>query len=149
MAHFVIFFAGQVRPLKTKLNKLLFYADFYNFKRLGQAISGCNYRAIRLGPVPSHFSELFSLLEDTGYVEMDYELTENGLGERLIPAQEFNSELFSEEELQSMKQVAAHFEDTKTTEIVDLSHQELGWIDNCEERELIDFQQYAFALLGI
>src|SRR5882757_925716 len=53
--HMVRFFAENLSPLKTALNKLLFYADFYHFKHFGTGISGLQYRAIQWGPVPSQF----------------------------------------------------------------------------------------------
>ncbi len=149
VANFVLFFAEKMQPLKTKLNKLLFYADFVHFRETGYAISGCNYRAIKLGPVPSHFSELFGLLEDQGFVQVEHEVLERGVGERFVPAREFDASLFSEKELTHMGQIAQTFETHKTTEIVNLSHEEKGWIENHEKRELIDYQNYAFDIKGI
>lgn len=149
VANFVLFFAEKMQPLKTKLNKLLFYADFVHFRETGYAISGCNYRAIKLGPVPSHFSELFGLLEDQGFVQVEHEVLERGVGERFVPAREFDASLFSEKELAHMGQIAKAFEAHKTTEIVNLSHEERGWVENHEKRELIDYQNYAFDIKGI
>jgi DNA-binding transcriptional regulator YiaG/uncharacterized phage-associated protein len=149
VANFVLFFAEKLQPLKTKLNKLLFYSDFLNFQRTGYAISGCNYRAITLGPVPSHFSELFGLLEDQGYVQVEHEVLERGVGERFVPAKSFDPSLFSEKELQHMAEVAQTFESFKTTEIVNLSHEEQAWLENQEKRNLINFQQYGFELKGL
>ncbi|MEZ4685139.1 MAG: DUF4065 domain-containing protein [Bacteroidia bacterium] len=149
VAHFVLYFAEQVQPLKTKLNKLLFYADFLHYRNTGFAISGCNYRAITLGPVPSHFSELFGLLEDQNYISIDHEVTDKGVGERFIPARGFNPELFNEKELEAMSLVAEKFKETRTTEIVELSHKEPAWIDNHQSKKLIDFATYGFMLEGL
>ena len=149
VAHFVLYFADKVQPLKTKLNKLLFYADFLHYRNTGFAISGCNYRAIKLGPVPSHFSELFGLLEDQEYVNIDHEVTDKGVGERFIPAIPFKAGLFTEEELAAMAQIAEHFKETRTTEIVELSHKEPAWIDNHESKNLIDYTKYGFMLEGL
>lgn len=44
----------------TKMNKLLFYADFYHYRQHGQAISGLSYRAIKYGPVPVHWDRAYS-----------------------------------------------------------------------------------------
>ncbi|MEO0471999.1 MAG: type II TA system antitoxin MqsA family protein, partial [Bacteroidota bacterium] len=83
VAHFVLFFAQKAKPLKTRMNKLLFYADFLNFKRNGSSISGCNYRAIPYGPVPSHFHELFGLLQNQDFIRIEEEEYEHGgIGER-------------------------------------------------------------------
>lgn len=148
VAHFVLYFAQQVKPLKTKLNKLLFYADFQHFRQTGFAISGCSYRAIKLGPVPSHFSELFGLLEDQGYIQIEHKVMEKGVGERFVPQQTFDANLFSEDELAVMDKVVDAFRETKTTEIVDLSHEEPAWLDNHEAKKLIDYSQYSFLIKG-
>lgn len=149
VANYVLFFADKLKPLKTKLNKLLFYSDFLNYKQTGFAISGCNYRAITLGPVPSHFSELFGLLEDQGFIQVEHEVHERGVGERFVPAKEFDASLFTEQELDSMNKVVNAFTDYRTTEIVDLSHEESAWLENQEKRDLIDYQKYGFEIKGI
>lgn len=149
VANYVLFFAEKLKPLKTKLNKLLFYSDFLNYKETGFAISGCNYRAITLGPVPSHFSELFGLLEDQGFVQIEHEVLDRGVGERFVPAKDFDASLFTEQELASMQKVVNAFTDARTKEIVDLSHEEAAWIDNHEKRDLINYQKYGFEIKGV
>ncbi|WNJ16510.1 type II toxin-antitoxin system antitoxin SocA domain-containing protein [Pontibacter sp. G13] len=151
VANFVLYFAKQIQPRKTRLNKLMFYADFLHYKQHGFSISGCNYRAIPFGPVPSHFRELFGMLEAEGYVQIEEEIFEHGgVGERFIAdKQEFDETIFSASELVAMKQVAEKFAQTKTAEIIDISHEEDGWKDNHAARELINYQSYAFELKGI
>ena len=131
VAQFVLFFAQQDQPLKTRLNKLLFYSDFLHFKRTGFSISGCNYRAIPFGPVPSHFHELFGVLQTEEYIKIEEELFDHGgVGERFLPSQTFAPSLCSEEELQHMNEVVKAFKDTRTRELIEISHAEKGWIDN-------------------
>jgi len=54
-ANMILFFAEHVQPFKTRLNKLMFYADFLQYKKSGFSISGANYAAIKLGPVPDAY----------------------------------------------------------------------------------------------
>lgn len=150
VAQFVMFFARYTQPLKTRLNKLLFYADFLHFRETGFAISGCSYRAIQLGPVPSHFHQLFGILEAQRFIHIEEELYDKGwVGERFREAQAFDPSFFSESELMSMKQVLDHFRDIKTQDLIAASHQEKGWIDNQDQRSLINYQVYAFDLRGV
>ena len=150
VANFVLYFAQQAKPRKTRLNKLLFYADFLHFKRTGFAISGCNYRAIPFGPVPSHFHELFGILETEKFISIEQELFEHGgIGEKFHAEKEFDASLFSEAELESMKAVLDTLNEMPTKEIIDLSHEESGWKENQEKRELISYQDHAFELKGI
>ena len=60
-----------------------------------------------------------------------------------------DASLFSEEELMSMEEVVKYFEDTRTRQIIELSHEESGWVDNHEERELISYQKYGFQIKGV
>ncbi|TAE50785.1 MAG: DUF4065 domain-containing protein [Bacteroidetes bacterium] len=150
VAQFVLFFAQEARPLKTRMNKLLFYCDFLHFKRTGFSISGCNYRAIPFGPVPSHFHELFGILEAEKYISIEQELFEHGtIGERFAAAQNFKPELFTEKELAHMREIVASFQDIRTQKLIEISHDEKGWAENQQSRSLISYQQYAFHLKGI
>ena len=49
------FFCFKDRVVKTKLMKLLFYADFKHFKENGVSISGVRYAHAYHGPVPDQF----------------------------------------------------------------------------------------------
>lgn len=51
----VVYFAERSEPFKTKMNKLLFYADFLMFKQTCYSISGVRYHAINNGPVPDKY----------------------------------------------------------------------------------------------
>ncbi|MEL6671966.1 MAG: type II toxin-antitoxin system antitoxin SocA domain-containing protein [Bacteroidota bacterium] len=150
VAHYVMFFAEKAKPMKTRLNKLLFFGDFLHFRQTGFAISGCNYRAIPYGPVPSHFHELFGLLEDQGFIRIESEMSENGnLGERFRANQAFDASLFSEEELAHMEKVVEAFAEVRTKDLIELSHAEKGWQENHAERSLINYQNYAFHLQSL
>lgn len=150
VSQFILFFAEKANPLKTRLNKLLFYADFLHFKRTAYSISGCNYRAIQLGPVLSHFRELFGILESMKILTIEEELFDHGgIGERFYPRLDFDNSLFTESELASMKEVLHTFEEVRTRKLIDISHEEIGWIENQTEKELINYQQYAFSLKAV
>lgn len=150
VAAYVLFFVHHSRPLKTRLNKLLFYADFMHFKKTGFSISGCSYRAIPYGPVPSHFHELFGLLQHQGYIRIEEELFPSGhIGERFDPASPLKQELFSQEELASMEKVIHYFQDFRTKDLIELSHTEDAWKANITSRKLISYQNHGFNLAGL
>lgn len=150
VAAYVLFFVQQCRPLKTRLNKLLFYADFLHFKKTGFSISGCSYRAIPYGPVPSHFHELFGLLQNQGYLRIEEELFPSGhIGERFDPSLAFKKEGFSSTELESMEKVVHQFQDLRTKDLIEVSHTEEAWKANISTRNLISYQAYGFNLTGL
>jgi putative zinc finger/helix-turn-helix YgiT family protein len=149
--HMIRFFADTLTPLKTSLNKLLFYSDFYHFKRFGEGISGLQYRAIQWGPVPSQFDYLFKMAEENHIINLKYEVWDGDKEMVIIePSAEslFRAELFTEEEIESLQDVLEKFKKVKTKQLVEISHNEPGWKANFEEKKLINYT-YAFDLGGL
>ena len=58
----VLFYTERLATWKTKLNKLLYYTDFLNFKMSCFSLTGLNYRAIPLGPVPNSYDTIFDFM---------------------------------------------------------------------------------------
>jgi uncharacterized phage-associated protein len=147
LKHVVLFFAEKLKPYKTKLNKLLFYADFVNFRETAQSITGLKYKAIPFGPVPVSYDYLFEALESDFVIEKEWMMTEVGQMEKIVPANEskFDKNLFSDIELESLEYVAKRFKRYTAKEIADCSHEERAWKDNITGNKLIPFN-YAFSL---
>jgi putative zinc finger/helix-turn-helix YgiT family protein len=141
----VIYFLNAA-PQRTRLNKFLFYADFLNFKNTGSSITGCNYAAIDFGPVPHEWRWIYNSLENDGCISTEPYYKDGEEQERFITQKNFNESLFSDQELESMKTVKDRFENLNTTRVKDLSHKELGWLENIEKKALISYQKYGFLL---
>jgi hypothetical protein len=144
----VVFFTEKLQPWKTKLNKLLFYADFVMHKQSGYSISGVQYRAIPMGPVPNNFNSIFEYLANNDDVDVYYTtFPDGGAGEQFKPNSKraFNSELFTENELQILVNIAERFKNTTTNEIIEISHKERAWKENKDEKRIIDYK-YSFDL---
>ncbi len=148
LTEMVVFFSERQAPWKTKLNKLLFYADFSSFKQSGFSISGARYRAINLGPVPNNFNSIFEYLANNDEVDIWETQFNNGVGEQFKPNpnRRFRPELFSETELSILEKVATYFKDTSTADMIEISHKESAWIENEKERRIISYKDYAFTL---
>jgi len=139
----IIFFAEKLKPYKTKLNKLLFYADFIMYERSGFSMSGMRYIAIQMGPVPDKYDSIYDHLAR----KYDFDIipnlfTDGGVGEKFKPntKHEFNPDLFSSNELTVLEEVAKKFKNTSTKEIIDISHKEKGWIVNKATNGIIDYK---------
>ncbi len=145
LANMVVFFAEQINPFKTELNKDLFYADFSHFKKYGNSISGCRYAAIPKGPVPDRFSSLFEKIVEDKYIRIETKYFYGYEGEKFFPLKEFNKDVFTESELQTLHAVSSFLKNKTTKQIVDLSHEENGWIENEKSCALIDYK-YAIDL---
>jgi uncharacterized phage-associated protein/DNA-binding transcriptional regulator YiaG len=146
----VLFFAQQLQPYKTKLNKLLFYADFLHFKQKGFSISGAVYIAIDHGPVPKSFDALFEEAINEGYVEKHTQFYKDFEGERFFPNSEalFDSTLFSDVEVMTLNTIVERFKVVTSSEIRDISHEETAWIDNNKSRKKISYK-YSYELKHI
>jgi putative zinc finger/helix-turn-helix YgiT family protein len=147
--YMIIFFASRIKPFKTKLNKLLFYADFINYKKTCFSISGCNYKAIDLGPVPKGYDTLFEFFSANNKIIIDYiEWPQwDNVGEQFLenPDHLFDKEVFNEDELESLQLVVTHFKDEKTKDLIENSHKERAWKENEKQKGFIAYD-YAFDL---
>lgn len=144
----VVYFAENLKPWKTGLNKLLFYADFSMYKHYGYSISGARYQAIEMGPVPARFSSIFEYLIGKGEIDIRYKsFTDGGIGEQFIPnpGRRSNTETFSDDEFEIMEKTMNRFKNAGTQEIIDISHREKAWKENHTDRKIIDYK-YAFEL---
>ncbi|MCE7057356.1 DUF4065 domain-containing protein [Algoriphagus sp. AGSA1] len=147
----VVFFAHKVPSYKTKMNKLLFYADFLCFRELGLSMSGVRYKAIPYGPVPDKFQTLFENLSETEVIDIFYTPLDTGnRKEKLVGREDrpFNSTLFSKSEISLLEKVANTFMNTTPSEIVEISHKEVGWIENEAVRNFIPYD-YALELKAL
>jgi len=146
----IVYFTTECKPWKTKLNKLLFYADFGHYKKTGFSISGAEYIAIQMGPVPLNFGSIFEYAAMQDDVDITYQEFQNGgIGEFFNPHpnRNFNASLFDEEELLTMKLIMDRFKDVSTADIINLSHEEAAWSENFNEKRKISYH-YAFKLVN-
>lgn len=147
----VVYFSTQVQPYKTKMNKLLFYADFLMFKQSCFSISGMRYKAIEMGPVPNNFQSIFENLATNYIIDILFTTFPQGyIGEQFKARKDrpFNASLFSEAELEVLNKVAKVFKSTKTNAMVELSHLEEAWKKNEKDKNAISYE-YAFELTQI
>lgn len=149
ISNMISFFDSKLKGLyKTKLNKLLFYADFTSYARTGYAISGISYRAIQFGPVPSQYQKMYVKLCDDAKLSIDQVEVGNGnYGEVISTINAFDPSKFSEIELKTLHDVCDIYGKMQTSALVDASHLEKGWIDNAQSKSFISFQDSAFYLL--
>lgn len=148
LSEMVVFFTERLKPWKTQMNKLLFYADFLNFKRTCFSMSGTRYRAINMGPVPNNYDSIFEYLANKDVIDIwSTEFPNGSIGEQFKPheSRAFNNSLFSETELEVLEMVANKFKGLKTSDLIELSHTEPGWKSNKEDKKIISYK-YAFEL---
>lgn len=111
----------------TKLNKILFYADFRAHLKLGRSISGEPYQKLEHGPAPKRIVPVVEELKREGecaWAERDY----YGLRlKKLLSLREPVLSVFSPEEVDIVRSVITELWDLSATEVSDLSHRFIGW----------------------
>ena len=127
----------------TKMNKLLFYADFLCYRRKGYGLTGMQYAALPYGPVPENWGGVYDSIPD---IRMDeYVFPDMTSGIELNSETKPDLDIFDDIEISVLKDVTERFKDTKAGEISQISHKEKGWMDNHEGKKCIDYS-YAFDL---
>jgi uncharacterized phage-associated protein/DNA-binding transcriptional regulator YiaG len=151
IANIIKYFSDRIEYVfKTKLNKLLFYADFGYFKLTGYSMTGITYRAIQMGPVPAEYNLLYDkLTEDDLVILNQIPFSDGNYGEALKGLHEFDESLFTADEINVLDAVVQKFGRLKTSDLVELCHQEAAWIDNNGDKDLISYPKYAFDLKNI
>jgi putative zinc finger/helix-turn-helix YgiT family protein len=147
----VVFFSEKTEPFKTKMNKLLFYADFLMFKQSCFSISGMRYKAIDMGPVPNNFQSIFEYIANNDDIDIHTVDFQNSyIGEQFKARKDrpFKADLFLENELLVLEKVAASFKSISTNDIIKLSHLEEAWKQNKNKKNVISYE-HAFELSQI
>lgn len=134
---------------RLKLNKLLFYTDFLSYKLTGFSITGLSYRAIKYGPVPTFYDNIYACLENEEIIISNWIKDNDGSAkEHFITEQNFDANLFNEAEKSIIDSIINNFKNTSSWDLVELSHKEKAWIDLYSNKEVIDYQTYAFDIEG-
>lgn len=111
----------------TKLNKILFYADFLAYRELGSSLSGQTYQRLEHGPAPRGIVPAVEAIQESGecaWAERSY----YGLTlKKLIPLREPDLSPFTGPEVDLVQRVIAQLANLNATEVSELSHQFAGW----------------------
>ena len=130
----------------TKMNKLLFYADFMAYRVTGKSVSGLAYKAIAHGPVPVRWDRIYSFFD-----EIDQEIVQfpdGRAGTKLVSKLSPDMAEFSDDELKILEYVSQRFKNETPTQISETSHQEEAWKQYLNSDRLISFEM-AFTLKAI
>lgn len=112
----------------TKLNKLLFLLDFEHFKQTGRSVTGLEYQAWKLGPVPPTLREELDDPEPDFKEHIALRCVNAGTNDRheIVPLQSFDPTHFSKRELRLMEEFAGTYKYRSASDMVDVTHAENG-----------------------
>ena len=135
----MIKFFAKDGVLKSKLCKLVFYADFKHFKDYAVSISGARYAHAHHGPVPDNYEYYFAtLIHDERAIRVEENKYGDYLGEDYYSEFEPDLTVFSDDELEVLIQVKKFFKDYNATQIREFSHKESGY-DETKTGDIISY----------
>ncbi len=129
----------------TKMNKILFYADFLAYREIGMSLTGLSYKALNYGPVPERWDRIYSQFDEF-YLEPRINGDKEGMV--FVSKGQANLSLLSADELKILDLVCARFERCSAGEISKISHEEPAWIECAPEHKRIPYE-YAFKLKAL
>jgi putative zinc finger/helix-turn-helix protein, YgiT family len=127
LVNMIIYFVTQNTGLvKSKLLKLLWYADFTCFNRFDISISGTVYCHNYYGPIPLKHEILMAYLQEIEAIDLKpydgpYE------GDLINSLIKFDDIIFSEDELDVLENVSERFRNSSAAEMSTISHNEEGY----------------------
>lgn len=119
---------------KTKLCKLLFYADFKHFQEYALSITGVRYMHLPDGPVPDEYELYYATLinDEKSLKKRIIYHTEDIYEEKLTSQQEPDLSIFCESELKILVTVKEHFKDYGAKAISESSLKEPGYTETMD-----------------
>ncbi len=125
----MVYFANHTQNCgKIKLIKLLYLLDFEHFRQTGRSVTGMEYLAWKMGPVPlAVYQEWDDPEADFAQaVAIEPEKVVDYTRETAVPRVEFDDSHFTRRELRIMAELAERFCYSLSRPMVDVTHAELG-----------------------
>jgi uncharacterized phage-associated protein len=143
----ILYFAHNTAALgKIKLFKLLYLLDFEHFRQTGRSVTGLEYRALKMGPVPSELFQQWDALDDdlVDAIRIVPEQVIDYWREKVVPLQPFNDEHFTKRELRLLEGIAHEYREALSEKMIDVTHAENGawakvWADGEGEYQPIPY----------
>jgi DNA-binding transcriptional regulator YiaG len=131
-------FAHMIQTVGTSklfLNKMMFYVDFWNFKKLGKSLTGGSYTPFQYGPCPVGYHEILKeMIADCEITAIE--------GHRFRVTKTPDMSEFSVEEMESINDIIKLARNDKGQKLFNLSHEEKGFIET-PLYETISYEKYA------
>lgn len=144
----ILYFAERTRGLgKIKLFKLLYLLDFEHFRQTGRPVTGMEYRAWKMGPVPAALVQVWDDLDPdlAEAIEIRPERVYDYVRENVIPKRRFHDVHFTPRELRILAALAERYADDLSERMTDVTHDENGawarvWQDGAGSDQVIDYR---------
>jgi uncharacterized phage-associated protein len=145
----IVYFASTTQHCgKVKLFKLLYLLDFAHFRETGRSVTGLEYRAWKMGPVPLDLMQEWDELEAdmARAVDIVPEQVIDYVRERVVPRIAFDESPFTPRELRLMKELSARFHDELTKPLIGFTHEDRGPWDKIWDNRRGNNERIPYAL---
>jgi hypothetical protein len=131
LVEMVLYVADRLRSDRaggaTKLNKVLYFADFAHVRRTGHPISGAEYQKLPHGPAPRRLKPIRDRLVADGDAELVVEDFVGYRQQRLVPRRSADTSVLSADELATIDQILDDLAGLTGRQVSVLSHEEPAW----------------------
>jgi len=111
-----------------KLNKILYFADFYHYGNFGAAITGVEYQKLPHGPAPRRLLPVRNrLIEERALGIQPVALRSGDTQKRPVNLRQADLRQFSGEEIATIDEIIDCLKNLNSAEASDLSHKMVGW----------------------
>ena len=137
----------DVKVGATKLNKILYFADFESYGLWGRAITGSTYVRLDRGPVPKEILPVLREMEDSGLIRRTERTYFHHTQKVVEPLEPATLAVFEARELDLVDKVMAELRQFNADEVSALSHLDDGW-RLAEDREVIPYSSVYISSLS-
>lgn len=111
----------------VKLNKILYFADFWAYRDLGAPITGAEYHHLGEGPAPRDLVQARDALIADESIRLDRRNYFDRVQHRIIALRRANLSRFHAAEIEIIDSVMDELWDYSGRQVTELSHEEVGW----------------------
>jgi len=111
----------------TKLNKLLYYLDFLNYRDRGKSVTGDEYYHMQYGPIPSSVETVMSALCESEKIKVTGEPFKETMRKIYKAEEKPDVTVFSKEEQELLVAICKEFKECSIDTIVAQTHLEAPW----------------------
>jgi uncharacterized phage-associated protein len=145
----IIYFAKNTNKCgKTKLFKLLYFLDYAHYRQTGRSVTGLEYFAWKMGPVPVELMDEIDMPEPDMAQKLSFRIIPTNFNNSMLlvePKAEFDSSHFTKRELRLLESLAEEYKSSKADEMIEATHLEtLPWhrvfIDEGKKQKKIPYE---------
>lgn len=111
----------------TKLNKLLFFADFFSYASDGEPVTGHRYQKLPNGPAPIAFLPVVERMREAGACRWEEHSHYGRMQKRLVAERNPDLTQFSKEQLRLVDHLIEEFWGVSAGKVSEYSHRLPSW----------------------